>query len=120
MKIAIGVVVVMGVCALAGGAAPVTAKWEPEKFPISYWWGPTKEFNTRERYQEVADAGFTYAMRGLEGGATPAETKLTLDHCQAVGIKAFVWDTRMPHAIGGDARVKESIDAIVADYAKHP
>ena len=75
-------------------------------FPISYWWGPPKQFNTRERYQEVADAGFTYAMHGPEGGGTPEENKLTLDHCQAVGIKAFLYDSRMPHAIGGDAGVK--------------
>ena len=133
MKISIGAIVVMGVCALACGAedpattsaagrgtTSATATWEPEVFPISYWSGPPKQFNTRERYQEIADAGFTYAMQGPEGGGTPEDNKLTLDHCQAVGIKAFLWDSRMPNAIGGDASVKKNIDAIVADYAKHP
>src|SRR5262245_9699803 len=119
MNISISAGVVLGVCAVACGAGgpaatggaggaggpapavPATAKWEPEAFPISYWFGPPKAFNTRERYQEVADAGFTYAMVGPEGGATPEDNKRALDHCQAVGIKAFVYDSRMPHAIGG-------------------
>ena len=133
MKTSISAVVMAGISALVCGAegppttpvvaratAAITARWEPEVFPISYWCGPPKQFNTRERYQEVADAGFTYAMQGPEGGGTPEDNKLTLDHCQAAGIKAFVWDGRMPQAVGGDASVKERINAIVSDYAKHP
>ena len=65
MKISIGAVVVMGMCALACGAegpattggaadttAAATATWEPEVIPISYWHGPPKQFNTRWKTSE--------------------------------------------------------------------
>jgi hypothetical protein len=98
-----------------------TAKWEPDVFPISFWCGVPVKFSSLERYQEVADAGFTYAMPGLEGGVPSVEeNRRTLDYCQAVGIKAFLWDRRMPNGIGPNGEGKERIDAIVADYASHP
>src|SRR5262245_42506247 len=78
-----------------------TAKWDPDVFPISHWCGVRREFISLERYREVADAGFTYAMPGLEGGTpTPEENLRILDYCQAVGIKAFLNDRRMPHGFG--------------------
>jgi hypothetical protein len=98
-----------------------TAKWDPDVFPISFWCGVPVKFISQERYQEVADAGFTHAMPGLEGGApTVADNQRTLDYCQAVGIKAFLYDNRMPHGIGHKGEGKDRIDAIVADYASHP
>jgi hypothetical protein len=101
--------------------ARATAKWEPDVFPISFWCGVPVKFNTRERYQEVADAGFTHAMPNLDGGQpTTEDNRLTLDHCQAVGIKAFLWDRRMPQGLGAGGDGKARIDAIVADYASHP
>lgn len=109
--------------ARAGADAPAraTAKWEPDVFPISFWCGVPVKFISLERYQEVADAGFTHAMPGLEQGApTVQDNQRTLDFCQAVGIKAFLYDGRMPTGFGANGEGKERIDAIVADYAKHP
>jgi hypothetical protein len=61
-------------------------------------------------------------MPNLDAGQpTPADNQRTLDHCQAAGLKAFLWDKRMPHGLGrpaADGRAR--IDAIVADYANHP
>ena len=39
--------------------AATAAKWEPDVFPISHWCGVPVRFISLERYQEVADAGFT-------------------------------------------------------------
>jgi hypothetical protein len=98
-----------------------TAKWEPDVFPISYWCGVPVKFISLERYQEVAAAGFTHAMPGLEQGSPTREDNLRiLDYCQAVGIKAFLYDRRMPHGFGPNGEGKAAIDAIAADYAKHP
>ena len=98
-----------------------TAKWDPDVFPISFWCGVPVKFISLERFQEVADAGFTHAMPGLEQGAPTTEDNLRiLDYCRAVGIKAFLYDRRMPHGFGPNGEGKAAIDAMVADYAKHP
>jgi hypothetical protein len=102
-------------------APRTTAKWEPDVFPISFWCGVPVKFISLERYREVADAGFTYAMPGLEQGAPTVQDNLrTLNYCREVGIKAFLYDGRMPHGLGANGEGKSQIDAIVADYAFHP
>lgn len=101
--------------------AQPTAKWDPDVFPISFWCGPPPGFISPERFQEIADAGFTHTMPFTnDGPPSPADNIRTLDYCQAAGIKAFLWDDRMPKGIGANGEGKEQIDAIVADYAKHP
>ena len=118
-------VMVVGLIALARpatGAEPAskTARWDPEVFPISFWCGPPGKFVTAERFKEIAEAGFTLAMPSCDGALTPEENKKLLDHARAAGIKAFISDNRMPRGIGADGAGKGAIDAIVADYAKHP
>ncbi len=100
-------------------ATQAAVKWDPDVFPISYWCGPPPQFTTLERYQEIADAGFTYAMPPC-GGATPEGNKKILEYCQKVGIKAFLQDPRMPIGIGPKGEGKAQIDAIVKDYANYP
>ncbi len=86
---------------------PGAGKWNPEVFPISYWTGPPGEFVAPERFQQIADAGFTYAMPP-EVQLTPELNKKFLDEAKAAGIKAFIRDNRMPHALGdGDAKKKD-------------
>lgn len=98
-----------------------TAKWDPDVFPISFWCGVHAKFNSLERYQEVADAGFTHTMPNLDGGApTVEDNRRTLDYCKAAGIKAFLWDNRMPHGGEPDEEREKRIEAVIADYAKHP
>jgi hypothetical protein len=118
--------VAMGLFALARtsvGAEPAargTAKWEPEAFPISFWCGPPGKYVTAERFKEIAEAGFTFAMPSCEGSLMPDENKRLLDYARAAGIKAFISDARMPHGLGADGAGKAQIDAIVADYSNHP
>lgn len=89
-------------------------------FPISFWCGPPRNFVTVERYQQVKDAGFTFIMPDCVGGNEPELQKKILDTAQQVGLKAFVDDQRMPRGIGGSDEAKQRIDAIIADYSKHP
>src|SRR5687768_6401376 len=118
--------VVISICTPCARAADApstrtTAKWDPDVFPISFWCGVPVKFISLERFQEVADAGFTHAMPGLEQGAPTTQDNLRiLDYCGAVGIKAFLYDRRMPSGFGPNGEGKAQIDAIVADYAKHP
>ena len=108
-------------CSLASPAraADVKSAYNPEEFTISYWAGPPADFNTAERYREVAEANFTLALPA-DGGMTVADNKKMLDYCQAAGLKAIIYDGRIPREIGSSAEAKKAIDAIVADYAAHP
>jgi chondroitin AC lyase len=90
--------------------------WQPETFPISYWCGPPPQFTTIERYREIKDAGFTVVFPPC-GGATPELNHKILGFCKELGLRAFVQDPHMPLAIGGDAKPKAAIDAIVREYA---
>jgi hypothetical protein len=104
----------------AGAAAAADPQWNPEVFPISFWCGPPEGEITVERYREIRDAGFTYAMPACDGGSSAALNLKRLDAAQQAGIKAFIQDSRTPNSIGGSADAKARIDAIVADYAHHP
>lgn len=89
-----------------------------DEFPISYWCGPMPEFATLERYKEIKDAGFTFAMPMCATTSVELNQKI-LGFCQEVGLKAFIADGRMPVGVPDDA-AKKRIDAIIADYASHP
>src|SRR5687767_2846347 len=112
------VLVTISTCAASlraaeGPSTRPTAKWDPDVFPISFWCGVPVKFISLERFQEVADAGFTHAMPGLEQGAPTTEDNLRiLDYCGAVGIKAFLYDRRMPSGFGPNGEGKAQIDAI--------
>ena len=87
-------------------------------FPIGYWCGPPADFTTIERYREIKDAGFTFAMPPCSA-TSPELNKKILDLCEAVGLKAFVTDARMPLSLPNDL-ARARLDAIVEDYSKHP
>jgi hypothetical protein len=89
-----------------------------DEFPISYWCGPMPEFATLERYKEIKEAGFTFVMPMCAGTSVEMNLKI-LGFCEQVGLKAFVADGRMPLGVPDDA-ARKRVDAIVADYAKHP
>jgi hypothetical protein len=109
-------------CFILTGTPAPAADWPAgipiDEFPISYWCGPMPEFATLERYREIKDAGFTFVMPMCAGTSVEMNLKI-LRFCQEVGLKAFVADGRMPVGVPDDA-AKKRIDAIVADYAKHP
>jgi hypothetical protein len=104
---------------LGAGFAP-PGEWEPKEFPVSFWCGPPDNFITTERYREIAEAGFNYVMPPCEGRSTPERNKRILDAVKPTGLKAFLLDERMPAAITGVPDAKQRIDAIVADFSKHP
>jgi len=115
-----GILVIAMLGALLGAGFAPPDEWAPKEFPISFWCGPPEGFITVERYREVASAGFNYLMPPCEGRATPERNRKILDTARAAGLKAFLADERMPLAITGAPDARERLDAIVADYAKHP
>lgn len=86
-------------------------------FPITYWYGVPAAQATRERYEEVAEAGFTIA----QFGGTPEQILRTLGWCASVGIAGMVIDSRMPNPrqpLPDDWR--DRLRDIVADYRESP
>lgn len=110
---------VLPVNSTRGESLPAKPQWDPKQFPISFWCGPPAEFVTPERFQEIADAGFTHAMPPCMGHSADYN-KRALECAKAAGIEVFLRDARMPGAVGTDGAGKEAIDQIVADYANHP
>jgi len=105
---------------LAGAGFAPSEEWSPKSYPVSFWCGPPDPYITVERYRQVAEAGFNYLMPPCEGASTVERNRKILDTAKATGLKAFLQDSRMPFAITGSADAKSKLDAIVADYAKHP
>jgi hypothetical protein len=121
-------------------------EWSPGEFPISYWQGPPEAeleqpfaqgcepwFGTAlTRYQQVAAAGFTFAMPSenqcLPGVSTPALNLKCLAAAEAAGLRVFLQDTRIdaicdkgaPHAVPLRATDIQALDAVIADYRGHP
>ncbi|HEX8523889.1 MAG TPA: hypothetical protein VF669_16665 [Tepidisphaeraceae bacterium] len=88
-------------------------------FVTSYWFGPPPQYTTLERYKEIKEANFTVALPS-GGGMTVEQNRKMLDHCQAVGLKAIIWDSRIAVAINNDPKIKASLDAMIKDYKDHP
>lgn len=85
-------------------------------FVITYWFGPE---TTDARYAEVAEANFTVA--GPPAGPTSREENFKyLDACQKQGIKGIVNDTRTMAKNPGTPGFEENLNAVIADYSKHP
>jgi len=90
----------------------------PPAFPIGYWCGPPAKFTTLERYREIKDAGFTFAMPPCDA-ITPALNHKILDACGQVGLKALIADPRIPLNLA-TPQDKARLDAVVAEYKDHP
>ena len=86
-------------------------------FPISYWHGVPANMASLERYQEVAEAGFSIALFG----GTEEQIKKALDWCRQAGVVGMVIDSRMPNP---RVALPEDLDArlegITSAYSKHP
>lgn len=108
------VLVLLAVCACAMAQAP----WHPDEYPISYWVGPPREFNTLAAWQTVKDCNFTVA--GQYGGYSVEDNKQMLDFCQQVGLKTMVVDGRTSWQSAFDDNFARLIAGLVADYGSHP
>ena len=100
-----------------------TAAGYPD-FIISYWCGPPAAETTLERYREIADCGFNVAMPPGERTVDRETNRKILDACKTVGLKALIYDNRMPirrkRVTANSPQFEKALDAIVADYSGHP
>ncbi len=113
-------IVVAAIAALLTSGLAHESQWSPAEYPISFWCGPPAPFATPDRYKQIAAAGFNYVMPACEGASTPETNRKILDGCKAAGIKAFIYDERLPLSIFGVPDARQRLDDIVAAYAKHP
>ncbi len=101
------------------------------EYPISYWCAPPDDFTNPDRYREIADANFTFAMNTClgQGSHSVAANHALLDSAHAAGLKAYVWDHRIPGPSGDGTSTKNRklddatravLDAIIAEYKDHP
>jgi hypothetical protein len=92
---------------------------ESSDFIISYWCGPPSGGNYDAQYAEVAECNFTHAMYPVNGG-NPEQNKAILDACEKHGLKYIPYDGRVLAHGPGDPQFAANLDAMIADYTKHP
>ena len=99
-------------------AAVAQMPWHPEEYPISYWVGPPKEFNTLASWQTIKDCNFTVC--GQYGGYSVADNRKMLDLCQQVGLKAMIVDGRTSWEAAYSDDHAKVLASLVADFGSHP
>lgn len=92
-----------------------------DEFITSYWYGPPPKFTTIEQYRRIKDANFNVVMPPgpPDTSITVADNRKILGFCRELGMKAVIFDPRMPTSLAA-ADARSNIDAIVKDYADHP
>ncbi len=114
MRLAFLAPVPLLVCSCALAQAP----WQPEEYPISYWVGPPRTFNTLAAWQTVKDCNFTVC--GQYGGYSAEDNRQRLDFCAQLGLKAMIVDGRTSWEATFLDNHAELIRSLVADYGSHP
>jgi hypothetical protein len=89
------------------------------QFLISFWCGPPPGGNYDAQYADVAECNFTHAAFPCSG-VSVQENKAILDACQKNGLKFILSDGRLNSYAPTNAAFTTNLDAILADYAKHP
>src|SRR5688572_27280456 len=91
-----------------------------DDFVTSYWYGPPPKFTTIEQYRRIKEANFNVVMPPgpPDASITPELNRRILDYCKELGLKAVIFDPRMPKSLAA-ADAKARVDAIVSDYADH-
>lgn len=85
-------------------------------YPINFWYGIRPEYVSYERVKEAAEAGFTV----IECRYDTATNKQVLTWCEQLGLRAYVWDSRMAAAINQAEGWQKALDDMVADYKGYP
>src|SRR5688500_3358736 len=72
-----------------------------EEFITSYWYGPPPKFTTIEHYRRIKDANFNVVMPPgpPDTSIRVADNRKILEFCRELGMKAVVFDPRMPKSL---------------------
>lgn len=98
-------------------ALPTSAEELPARFrgwfPISGWVGPPPEFQTVERYAEMAEAGLTLSLHHPSNAVALGKQ---------AGLKMILSDPRISRALraGTEAECFALVDAVAAEFGKDP
>ena len=89
------------------------------EFVISFWCAPPNTEPMDARYKEVSQAGFNITMPPC-GATTVKDNLAILDVCRKYGMKTIIGDDRIMAKEPSDPEFEKNLDAVIADYAKHP
>lgn len=87
-------------------------------FPIGYWWGPPPEENTKARWKEVLDAGFTFA--GIGRKYQLADHLKMLAFCRELGLPTLIHDRRLDPRMTAQPGWEKRVHDIVESYHRPP
>lgn len=93
-----------------------------ERFPIGLWWPPPPGATTVDRYEEMADAGFTFVIGG-NGVVNRALSRRLLEVADQVGIDVIVTDQRVSERTFSKRYLdqeREYLQEVVNDYIDYP
>lgn len=103
---------------LALAYSAFSAPWQPDEYPISYWYGPPPEANNLQTWQTVKDCNFTVCGPGT-GGSIEGTRKM-LDYWQQLGLRGIVHDGRITWEMTMRDNWRDTIASVVHDYGSHP
>jgi len=109
---------ILALIVLAVPGALAQQPWQPEEFPIGYWYGPRVTYNNAETWRTVKECNFTFC--GAAGGYSVEENNKMLDLCEQQGIPALVMDSRIAWTMVADDDWPDRIGEVVAEYGDHP
>jgi hypothetical protein len=91
-----------------------------ERFPIGIFWPPPASESTAARYQQIADAGFTFVVGG--NGVTNLMTvPAALNASESAGLDYLVTDAILQTRIRtGMGSIENRVQTIVAAVGGHP
>jgi hypothetical protein len=100
--------------------AEISSPFLNQGFPIGIFWPPPASESTAARYQQIADAGFTFVIGG--NGVTNLMTvPAALDASESAGLDYLVTDAILQTRIRtGMGSIENRVQTIVATVGDHP
>jgi hypothetical protein len=89
-----------------------------DDFILSYWCGPPPDKDVDQRYAEVAECGFNYAMIPCSGASVEGH-KAILDACKKHHLKYIAHDPRLLSFGRENPAFATNLDAIISEFKNY-